>query len=693
MTKLLKSLSLFFCLLNLSSTLFAQNIGGVINQYDKVSIIDYCTNSVTISNTSFFNVGDEVLLIQMKGANVFTNNDPLYGQIFDYNGAGNYEIQKIKSISANQLFFDYNIERFYDANGSLQLVNIPTYISATVSTPLTCKKWDGNTGGVLILKADTLILNDSITVSGKGFLGAPLFNETSCFNNGNGGATTYRCAAGGNCGAIKGEGATNMPFLLGRGANANGGGGGNDHNTGGGGGGSFGKGGNGGQRLNVSNTSCPGLAPGEGGWPMIYSLSFNRLFMGGAGGAGDQNNNEGTAGADGGGIVILEVKQLNANFRRICANGNSLPTDAGSDGAGGAGAAGVVLVNSDVVLGSPVIELRGGRGGNVNNSGIVNFCFGPGGGGGGGAYLVNNAAISQNSNVNSQGGQSGAQTFGGNPPACPLGTVNSAEPGANGGVVDNFNIYRSRIPFRPIQIVSKSNDTTVCKGQTVLHSLVADASTPLSYQWNDGTQGNQNLITANITQQSLLTVADTNGCQLVSTFSISVPQINALITANPDSPIVLGQSVQLNTNSGFSYQWSPAGTLSSSSIQNPIATPNVSTRYCVIITDVFNCVDSTCKQIELFTPEIKIPTAFTPNNDNVNDVFKVVQADKTIILNVRIYNRWGEMVHESDNNTGWDGKYKGQQQPAHTYVCNVTYSSVLNTQKTLQKVQSFSLLK
>jgi hypothetical protein len=335
-----------FILFSFSST--AQNIGGVVNAYTKVQAINYCSNTATVADGSAFNVGDNVLMIQMQGGLIFSNDDPLYGTMARFNGAGNYEVQKIRSKSGNIITFDYNIERFYDATGAVQLISIPQYTTATITTPLTCKKWDGSTGGVLILDADTLLMNDSITVSDMGFRGGLLYNETSCFNSGLGGALTYRCATGGNCGATKGEGATNLPFALGRGANANGGGGGNDHNTGGGGGGNYGKGGKGGQRLNVSNNSCPGPAPGEGGIPFSYSGATNRLFMGGGGGAGDQNNNEGTAGKDGAGIIILNVKQLIANGKRICANGSSVPVKAQSDGAGAGGAGGSILINASI---------------------------------------------------------------------------------------------------------------------------------------------------------------------------------------------------------------------------------------------------------------------------------------------------------------------------------------------------------
>lgn len=55
-----------------------------------------------------------------------------------------------------------------------------------------------------------------------------------------------------------------------------------------------------------------------------------------------------------------------------------------------------------------------------------------------------------------------------------------------------------------------------------------------------------------------------------------------------------------------------------------------------------------------------IPSAFTPNGDGVNDKFGV-KAQNITDFNLRIFNRWGELVFESNNISDlWDGKYHGE---------------------------------
>jgi len=59
--------------------------------------------------------------------------------------------------------------------------------------------------------------------------------------------------------------------------------------------------------------------------------------------------------------------------------------------------------------------------------------------------------------------------------------------------------------------------------------------------------------------------------------------------------------------------------------------------------------------------EVYIPNSFTPNNDGINDVWEVVlDKDCWDYVEVKIYNRWGEMIWYSDdiNNLRWNGSYK-----------------------------------
>lgn len=75
--------------------------------------------------------------------------------------------------------------------------------------------------------------------------------------------------------------------------------------------------------------------------------------------------------------------------------------------------------------------------------------------------------------------------------------------------------------------------------------------------------------------------------------------------------------------------------------------------------------------------EIFIPNVFTPNADGNNDIFKVY-CNIITAMQMRIYNQWGELIFESSNTgMGWDGTYKGKQQPigVYIYVIKLTLSN------------------
>ena len=64
-----------------------------------------------------------------------------------------------------------------------------------------------------------------------------------------------------------------------------------------------------------------------------------------------------------------------------------------------------------------------------------------------------------------------------------------------------------------------------------------------------------------------------------------------------------------------------------------------------------------------------MPSAFTPNNDGINDVFRVKYPAFIKSFHMVIYNRFGERVFETtDKFAGWNGSYKGFPQQGGVYI-------------------------
>jgi hypothetical protein len=448
--------TLLFNQVNLAQT---TSIFGTINNYAEVEGIS--NDTIELSSTAGFSVGDKILIIQMQGATINQSNSAQFGSISNLNGAGSYEFTEICAVSGNNLIVK-GIDRTYEINGKVQVVRIPIYNNALVTNQITADPWEGSTGGIIALECTGILtLNDDINADGEGFRGGSTSTSTyacSWFNTISG---FYYDISSGE-GAKKGEGIASYITgkTGGRGAQANGGGGANDHNGGGGGGANAGSGGEGGQRIKPSTFTCGCLNPGVGGKTNSYSNSANRVYLGGGGGAGHENNvNTAIPGANGGGIVLISAATLIGNGNTISSVGNSVQGSS-ADGAGGAGAGGTVLLEITAYSGSLNVDVSGGDGGDVANVGYSN-CNGPGGGGGGGILWVSQSSLPSNISLSEVGGEAG-KTTSTSQSNCTLNGNNYATNGDDGDVVTGLEFIETSCDTPIITL-----DTTICAGDSV----------------------------------------------------------------------------------------------------------------------------------------------------------------------------------------------------------------------------------
>lgn len=369
------------------------------NFYYKVYSISLDRRKVFFENTTSLCPGDKVLIIQMQGAEIVTNNKPEYGKVLSLNSAGNYEFARIASATNNYIVFDKPLIRSYDPSAKVQIVTVPEYENLTITSPLSCTPWNGDTGGILTFAVEgTFNLNADIDVSSKGFRGGRSINSLS-----NPSTHTYDYVSYNDSTkfSLKGEGIygwNNPDQLSGRGAAASGGGGGNNHNAGGGGGSNAGCGGNGGYGWSLFNGNREN-AQGLGGYS--NSVIENKIFLGGGGGAGHSNENSGTDGGNGGGIALIQADVIISDNKGIFSRGQK-SKDAPFDGVGGGGAGGTVIIDCERIVNSLTIDVRGGSGGSTTE-----HRDGPGGGGGGGLVCLTTLLPLNNYIMLVEGGGSG----------------------------------------------------------------------------------------------------------------------------------------------------------------------------------------------------------------------------------------------------------------------------------------------
>ena len=153
-----------------------------------------------------------------------------------------------------------------------------------------------------------------------------------------------------------------------------------------------------------------------------------------------------------------------------------------------------------------------------------------------------------------------------------------------------------------------------------------------------------------------------------------------IVNAGPNQNVPIHQTVQLNayisTNpvNISSIIWAPDTFLSDNTVANPTYTALQTTEYIIVVTDQAGCVARDTLTMTVLPDVLLIPTAFSPNGDGTNDLFRPLNPNlKTLVF--RVYDRWGVMVYETDViGDGWDGTYKNMKQDLGVYVWQAQYS-------------------
>lgn len=237
---------------------------------------------------------------------------------------------------------------------------------------------------------------------------------------------------------------------------------------------------------------------------------------------------------------------------------------------------------------------------------------------------------------------------------------------------NSSNITIKTLPYPPAYA---GKDTTVCFGL----SVPLKATGGITYQWSPSTFLNATNIANPIavnptaTTQYIVAVTDIVGCPKPAFDTIIVnvdPQVIA--DAGPaDTTVVLGEPLQLNGTGGSIYSWQPSTWLNNPSISNPVASLEDNITYQLLVSSAAGCSSRDSIRIKLYKvpPSFYVPSAFSPNNDNNNDILKPILLGMKSLNYFRVYNRWGKLLfYTNQKGHGWDGFFNGNPQDPGTYV-------------------------
>jgi gliding motility-associated-like protein len=133
--------------------------------------------------------------------------------------------------------------------------------------------------------------------------------------------------------------------------------------------------------------------------------------------------------------------------------------------------------------------------------------------------------------------------------------------------------------------------------------------------------------------------------------------------------------VTLKATNSVDFAWTPEESLSCTDCASPVATPDTTTTYVVSTVTGLNCIptDTVTVTVTHFK-KLFIPTAFTPNGDGQNDVFRV-KGLGIAYFSMQVFNRVGNLVYQTeDYSSGWDGKVREELAPTGTYVYMIQYA-------------------
>ena len=242
--------------------------------------------------------------------------------------------------------------------------------------------------------------------------------------------------------------------------------------------------------------------------------------------------------------------------------------------------------------------------------------------------------------------------------------------------------------------LESSNDTVICLGDQI--TLFSTGSDSVFWYPEAGVSDVSGKVTkTQIIETTMFFVEgySSEGCLDTDSVKVEIVPEPFLIRFPSDTAIFEGEelSVMVDATEPIIMQWTSSEFVSCDDCFDPYIAPNTDATYYLHYEDEYGChAKDTAFSVELLDYSVFIPNSFSPNNDGLNDVFKIEAIGIKELMYFYIYDRWGALVFEtSDIDIGWDGYINGQP-ASNNSIFTYKLRVIAESSKTSDFVGTFS---
>lgn len=261
-----------------------------------------------------------------------------------------------------------------------------------------------------------------------------------------------------------------------------------------------------------------------------------------------------------------------------------------------------------------------------------------------------------------------------------------------------FTVQNTITTAPELEILSDVSNA-LCFGQEsgVIDITVLGGVPSYNFTWTGEIESNEQNLTGVGAGSYFLMVTDSFGCAAVDSFMITQPDTTVITLTpsiyyeDPEYNISVPNGTDGTLNATvvggtlpYTYQWvGPTGIIG---VNDSVLTDLIAGQYCLNVIDGNNCLIGSC--IELFAPpELWLPNGLSPNGDGMNDGLIIPGLEIHPENNIKIFNRWGNIVHEEDdysNSDPWMGMGRD-----NNFVPDGTYFVIVNIPSSIKELHGY----